>query len=146
VKTILLSIVFLLGVLLAMHLAMNSRVGVIIHNQRVSNVLFWSIGALAAWVISASAWQGSTVKAIGEVNPVLLLAGVLGATIVFGVSWIIPQAGARGVFISLIAGQIFGGMVLSQYGWLGSPVQKASWLNVVGALVMLGGVVLATRT
>jgi transporter family-2 protein len=48
--------------------------------------------------------------------------------------------------ITLLAGQIVGGMVMSHYGLLGSPVQPVSMMNLVGALVMVAGVLLATRT
>jgi transporter family-2 protein len=56
----------------------------------------------------------------------------------------LPQVGARGMFITLIAGQILGGMIFSHFGWLGSPVQRISLLNGLGALAMLGGALLAT--
>ena len=46
--------------------------------------------------------------------------------------------------ISMLAGQIFGGMILSHFGWLGSPVQRVTLTNLLGALVMMGGVVMAT--
>jgi transporter family-2 protein len=46
--------------------------------------------------------------------------------------------------ITLIAGQVLGGMILSHFGWLGSPVKPISLMNVLGAAVMIGGVVLAT--
>jgi bacterial/archaeal transporter family-2 protein len=36
-------------------------------------------------------------------------------------------------------------MALSHFGWLGSPVQPLTLTNVVGALVMIGGIYLATR-
>jgi hypothetical protein len=49
------------------------------------------------------------------------------------------------MFITLIAGQVLGGMILSHFGWLGSPVQKITIPNLVGAAVMIGGVVLATH-
>lgn len=135
-----------LGVVLAVHLAMNSMVGSTLNNPRVSNALFWCIGALSALAISLSAWRSGTLTDLQRVHPLLFLAGVLGASLVFGIIWLIPQVGARGVFIALIAGQVFGGMMLSQFGWLGSPVQKVSLLNVVGAFVLLGGVLLATRS
>ena len=51
---------------------------------------------------------------------------------------------AAAVMIMLIAGQVLGGMILSHYGWLGSPVQHITLMNIVGAAVMIGGVVLAT--
>ena len=46
----------------------------------------------------------------------------------------------------LLAGQIFGGMLISHYGLLGSPVQPVTLTNLAGALLMLGGVLLATRS
>jgi bacterial/archaeal transporter family-2 protein len=55
-----------------------------------------------------------------------------------------PQVGARGLFLNLLAGQVLGGMILSHYGWLGSPVQKISFINILGAAVMIFGVMLAT--
>ena len=70
----------------------------------------------------------------------------MGATLVFGIAWVIPQIGAGPMTFSLLAGQIVGGMVISHFGWLGSPVQPVSMTNLLGALVMLGGVYLATRT
>jgi len=36
-------------------------------------------------------------------------------------------------------------MVLSHFGWLGSPVQRVSLTNLAGAAVMIVGVLLATR-
>jgi transporter family-2 protein len=36
-------------------------------------------------------------------------------------------------------------MVLSHFGWLGSPVQPVTMRSALGALVLLMGVVLATR-
>jgi transporter family-2 protein len=79
-----------------------------------------------------------------NVHPLLFTAGALGASLVFAIVWLMPQVGARGLFLNLLAGQVLGGMILSHYGWLGSPVQKISVVNVLGAAVMIFGVVLAT--
>lgn len=135
-----------LGVVLAVHLAMNGKVGASLNNARVGNAVFWCIGALAAVIIGASGWQSGVLSGLRQVHPLLLTAGAVGACLVFAIAWMLPQAGARGVFITLIAGQILGGMVLSHFGWLGSPVQRISLVNVTGALIMLGGVALATSS
>ena len=79
---------------------------------------------------------------LARVHPVLLTAGLMGASLVFAIAWLIPQIGAGPMTFALLAGQIVGGMVLSHYGWLGSPVQPISPINALGALVMLGGVFL----
>ena len=135
-----------LGVVLAVHLAMNGKVGASLNNARVGNAVFWCIGALAAVIIGASGWQSGVLSELRQVHPLLLTAGAVGACLVFAIAWMLPQAGARAVFITLIAGQILGGMVLSHFGWLGSPVQRISLVNVTGALIMLGGVALATSS
>lgn len=133
-----------LGIILALHLAMNGEVGAAIGNPRMANALFWSVGACAAIVIGLTGWDPRALAGLRQVNPVLLIAGALGACLVFAIAWMLPQIGARGMFITLISGQILGGMLFSHFGWLGSPVQRVTLLNGFGALVMLGGVYLAT--
>ena len=135
-----------LGVVLAVHLSMNGEVGASLKNPRVGNALFWCIGALAAVIIGATGWQGGALDGLKDVNPILLTAGAIGACLVFAIAWLIPREGAAAVMIMLIAGQVLGGMVLSHFGWLGSPVQKITLTNILGAAVMIGGVLLATRS
>src|SRR5882757_5300189 len=133
-----------LGIILTLHLSMNGKVGAVIGNPRVGNALFWSIGAVMAILIGASGWQAGALASLKQVNPILLTAGAIGACLVFAIAWMLPQVGARGMFLTLISGQILGGMIFSHFGWLGSPVQRTSLINAFGALVMLGGALLAT--
>jgi transporter family-2 protein len=133
-----------LGVVLAVHLAMNGRVGSVLNNARVGNALFWCIGAVGALCIGLTGWQSGALAPIRQIHPALLMAGVLGASLVFAIAWLIPQVGAGPVMITLLAGQVIGGLVMSHYGWLGSPVQPITIPKIAGVLVMIGGVVLAT--
>ncbi|MGI8961103.1 MAG: DMT family transporter [Bryobacteraceae bacterium] len=135
-----------LGIVLAVHLAMNGKVGSMLSNPRVANALFWCVGAVAAVIIGLTGWRSGALNGLRNVHPILLTAGALGACLVFAIAWLLPQVGARAVFITLIAGQVLGGMILSHFGWLGSPVQQISLTNIFGAVVMIGGVVLATYT
>ncbi|MCW5978344.1 MAG: DMT family transporter [Bryobacteraceae bacterium] len=134
----------LLGVVLAVHLAMNGKVGASIANPRVANAVFWFIGALTAVVIGLTGWRQGALAPIAKVHPLLLTAGALGACLVFAIAWLIPRIGAGPVMISLLAGQILGGLVMSHFGWLGSPVQPVTMMKLLGVLVMIVGVVLAT--
>jgi len=143
-KTPLYGLTVFLGIVLAVHMGMNGKVMSSMGNARVGNALFWCIGALGALIIGATGWQTGALGGLKEVNPVLLTAGLMGACLVFGIGWLIPQVGAGAVMITLLAGQILGGMVMSHFGWLGSPVKPISLANVIGALVMVGGVLLAT--
>ena len=133
-----------LGVVLAVHLAMNGKVGSVLANARVGNALFWCIGALTAVIIGLSGWQTGALAPLKQVHPLLLTAGALGACLVFAIAWLIPQVGAGPVMITLLAGQILGGLIMSHFGLLGSPVQPLTIMKIVGVVVMIGGVVLAT--
>src|SRR3954471_1175618 len=134
----------LLGVVLAVHLSMNGKVGAVLNNARVGNALFWCIGALGAVMIGLTGWGSGALQPLKQVHPVLLTAGLMGACLVFAIAWLIPQVGAGPVMITLLAGQVIGGLLMSHFGWLGSPVQPITLTKVAGVVVMIGGVVLAT--
>lgn len=140
------AITVFLGVILTVHLAMNGAVGAAIGNPRVGNALFWCIGAVMALIIGATGWQSGALSGLGKVNPVMLTAGAMGASLVFGIAWIIPQIGAQHMTVMLLTGQILSAMVLSHFGWLGSPVQPVSVTNMLGAAAMIVGAFLATRS
>src|SRR5689334_7845509 len=134
----------ILGIVLTVHLAMNGKVGASINNARVANALFWCIGALGATIIGLTGWESGFLGPIKQINPILLTAGLMGACLVFAIAWLIPHVGAGQLMIVLLAGQILGGLVLSHFGWLGSPHDPISLTKVLGATVMLGGAVIAT--
>ncbi len=133
-----------LGVVLTVHLAMNGKVGAVLNNARVGNALFWCIGAAMALAIGFSGWQAGALGPLKGVNPILLTAGAMGATLVFAIAWLIPRIGAGPFTLTLLAGEIVSGMLISHFGLLGSPVQPLGVKSVIGALIMVGGVVLAT--
>jgi bacterial/archaeal transporter family-2 protein len=143
-KAPLLLFTIFLGIVLAVHLAMNGKVGASLNNPRVANALFWCVGALAAIIIGLTGWKSGALDGLKDVHPALLTAGAFGACLVFAIAWLIPQVGAGAVMITLIAGQVLGGMILSHFGWLGSPIKPISLTNILGAGVMIAGVLLAT--
>jgi len=133
-----------LGVVLAVHLAMNGKVGSVLNNPRVGNALFWCIGAAAALSIGLTGWREGALGPLKNVQPVLLTAGALGASLVFAIAWLIPEVGAGPLMIMLLAGQIIGGLIMSHFGWLGSPVDRITVSKLAGVVLMIGGVLLAT--
>jgi bacterial/archaeal transporter family-2 protein len=134
-----------LGVVLTVHLAMNGMVGAAINNPRVGNALFWCVGAAMALVIGFSGWQSGALRSLSQVNPILLTAGAMGASLVFGIAYLIPRVGAGPFTYALLAGQIVSAMVLSHYGWLGSPKQPITPMGIVGVAVMVIGILLTRR-
>jgi len=134
-----------LGVVLTVHLAMNGMVGAAIGNPRVANALYWCIGAVTAVIVGFTGWRAGALSGLGQVNPLLLTAGVMGALLVFAIAKTIPEVGAGPFFVLLIAGQVLSAMIVSHFGWLGSPVAPISALHATGAVVMVVGVWLTTK-
>src|SRR3954464_7508470 len=105
-KVPLLVFTMFLGVVLAVHLAMNGKVGSVLNNARVGNALFWCIGAVGAVLIGLTGWQSGVLDGLKDVHPLLLTAGAIGACLVFAIAWLIPQIGAGTLMITLLAGQV----------------------------------------
>jgi len=143
-KVHLVAFTMFLGVVLAVHLAMNGKVGAVMNNPRVGNALFWCIGAVGATLIGLTGWRSGALAPLKDVHPLLLTAGALGACLVFAIAWLIPEVGAGTVMISLLAGQVLGGLILSHFGWLGSPVQPITLMKLAGVVVMIAGVLMTT--
>ena len=143
-KLPLLLLMLLIGFVLTLHLTMNSQVGVIVKNQKMGNALFWTIGAITAIIIGATAWDYAALARIKDVPVWLLTAGAMGACLVFGIAWVIPQIGARNAMVLMIAGQVITGMIFSHFGILGSPVDPVSWTKILGVLLLIGGVSIIT--
>jgi len=144
-KTPLLVLSVFFGVILTVHLAMNGAVGAALSNPRVGNALFWTIGAVTAIVIGITGWQSGALSGLSQVNPIMLTAGMMGASLVFGIAWIIPQVGAGPFTVMLLLGQLVSAMVISHYGLLGSPVKPISAMSAGGAVLLFIGAWLSTR-
>ncbi|MFK7846964.1 MAG: DMT family transporter [Rhodothermales bacterium] len=135
-----------LGVILAVHLAMNGQVGAIMKNPKVANAIFWCIGALTAMGIGVTGYSAGAFEPLQDVNKWLLLAGAMGASLVFAISWILQpgRMDAGSFFVTLLAGQIITGLVLSHFGLLGQAVVPLSMIKFIGVALMLGGAAMVT--
>lgn len=130
---------FVVGLIIAAHLAMNADVGKKIDNARAANAAFWVIGAVVAVIIWLASPNRSAITAIKDVNPLLLLAGALGAVLVLALAVIIPEIGAGKTNVLLLAGQVIAGVLISSFALWSSPQESLSVLKMVGVVVMVGG-------
>lgn len=134
----------------------------------VSGCLMASIGAIYALLgsVIGSAIQASTVsffiatvamlvfclcsgnvrqvgKAFSRQHPWWMwLGGVCGAITVYGNAWLIPKIGVGLFAMLLLIGQLVLSLLMEQFGWLGAPKKRISVLQIIGILLMLGGVAL----
>jgi transporter family-2 protein len=143
-KMYLFILMLLMGVVLTVHLAMNAQVGVIVKNAKMGNAIFWTIGGITAIIIGLTSWEPVVFSRLKEVPVWLLSAGIIGAALVFGIAWVMPQIGAAKGFVLMIAGQVLTGLVLSHFGLLGSSVEPVSLFKILGAVLLIVGVSVVT--
>lgn len=79
---------------------------------------------------------------IGQVNKVYLLAGLLGAIIIFSVARGISAIGASYAVTILIVSEILFTFVISLFGFFGETVLAISFTKILGLVLMIGGVIL----
>ncbi len=72
-------------------------------------------------------------------------AGPMGAFFVTMTILAIPRLGAMTVMALLVAGQMVMSMIMDHYGWLGIPSQPVSPGRMLGAVLLLSGVVLIRK-
>ena len=99
---------------------------------------------MAAVLIGLTGLVGNQVslQRLSTVPAYLYLAGVMGAVLVFAIAWLIPRIGAGPAMVTMLTGQVIAGLVISQFGWLSSPVQPINGWNGLGVLLLITGAVL----
>lgn len=142
-KTFYYLLAFVVGMIIAAHLAMNADVGERIENARAANAAFWVIGAVVAVIIWLASPGRSAITRVKDVNPLLLLAGAMGAALVLAIAIIIPRIGAGATNVLQLTGQVIAGILISQFALWSSPRESITVLKVVGIVVMVGGAYMA---
>lgn len=83
-----------------------------------------------AWA-TATPWQWS--------------GGLIGAVYVLAAIVLAPRLGAATLIAAVVAGQMITSLVLDQYGLVGFPVHSLTLVRLLGAVLVIAGVILIQR-
>jgi bacterial/archaeal transporter family-2 protein len=83
-----------------------------------------------AWAVT-SPWQWS--------------GGLIGAVYVLAAILLAPRLGAATLIAAVVAGQMITSLVLDQYGLVGFPVHSLTPVRLLGAVLVIAGVILIQR-
>ena len=136
-------VTFLVGVMLHLPPVMNAAAGRSIGSARVSNGIFWCIAACTAAVIGWNGLIDGTLYRLSSAPLWLLGAGGIGAIVIFTVAVLIPQIGAGNFKVISTLGAVVGGLIISHFGFLGTPQSPITPVRLVGAALMAIGASLA---
>lgn len=73
------------------------------------------------------------------------VGGLLGAVYIVAAIVLAPRLGAATLVAALVAGQMVASLLIDHYGWVGFAVHPVNPLRILGAVLVVGGVVLVQR-
>ena len=73
------------------------------------------------------------------------LGGFLGAVYVGYITWINQQQGVALTFSLVVSGQIFCSLLIDHYGLLGSALRTITLEKIIGAVLIIVGIILIKK-
>ena len=135
-----------IGCSLASQAGVNSQLRLAVNSPIQAAFLSFFIGTVILG--SLSLLQGNSWFKSGSVANIPWWAWLGGAFGAFNIAmsvFLAPKMGALTLAVSVVCGQVVASLVLDQNGWLGYPKIELSLPRVLGALLIVGGVILVSK-
>lgn len=142
-KLILLSLIFVSGVLVALQPSINARLAQKIGLVESSTISF-VVGTIALFIIAMAFGQGSF-RALPQASWWELTGGLMGAFFVSLVILVVPRLGTGSVMAVSIAGQLLAALLLDQFQIFGLRGIPINLTRISGTVLMLLGTWLIIR-
>ena len=137
---------FLGGGLLATQAPTNAILARAGGSPVLAALISFGVGTVALLLVWLATGDRRSLAGLGSVPWYGWLGGFYGALFVGIAAYAAPRIGLASLITVGIAGQIIMALALDHFGALGLPRVPVSALRVVGALLVLGGVVLVRRS
>jgi bacterial/archaeal transporter family-2 protein len=131
------------GISLVMQQALNANLRAELNSAAWSGFMSYFIGVICMAALALALQDPiPSVATAARIPWFAWSGGLFGAIFVALAIFLIPQLGAAAFFALLIAGQMLGSIAFDHFGLLGVPVHPVSAIRVIGAALLVGGVVL----
>lgn len=134
------------GVLLPVQAGLNAQLRVALGSPIAAAFISFLVGTaalgIATLVLRVSFPVG---RAWAATHPVQWSGGMIGAVYVLAAVVLAPKLGAGTLVAAVVAGQMVTSLLLDQYGLIGFPIHPLSPLRLLGAVLVIAGVVLIQR-
>ena len=133
-----------IGLMVALQSAINNQLKIALGGSTLLAALVsFVVGGLCLLGVYWASGQRLSQLALLQNTPWwMLLGGALGAIFVFGSTLLVPRLGLALMISLVVFGQIIMSLVMDHYGWLGVPLREISLTRLLGAGLVLTGVLL----
>ena len=137
----------LTGALLPIQAILNTRLGKQTGGPLMGSLLSFIVGLICLLVLNLV----TNTSAVVNLKPATVmpwyiwLGGFLGAIVVGYITWVNQQQGVALTFALVVSGQIFMSLIIDQYGLFGSLVQPITLEKIIGAVLIIAGLILIKK-
>ena len=137
----------LTGALLPIQAILNTRLGKQTGGSLMGSLLSFIVGLICLLVLNLV----TNTSAVVNLKPATVmpwyiwLGGFLGAIFVGYITWINQQQGVALTFALVVSGQVFCSLVIDHFGLLGSAVRTITLEKIIGAALIIGGIILIKK-
>src|SRR4051812_35607356 len=146
-KYLLMFITLVVGGLLPAQAILNTRLGKLTGGPLMGSLLSFSVGLICLLVLNL----GINTSSVLQFKPAfatpwyIWLGGFLGAIFVAYITWVNQQQGVALTFALVVSGQIFCSLFIDHFGLLGSAVRTITLEKIIGALLIIVGIILIKK-
>jgi len=110
----------------------------------MASLISFSVGLICLLVLNMIINPASivNVKPAGITPWYIWLGGFLGAIFVGYITWVNQQQGVALTFALVVTGQIFCSLVVDHFGLFGSAISTISLPKMIGAVLLIVGIIL----
>ena len=146
-KYVLMVITFFVGAIIPVQAILNARLGRQTSGALMGALLSFLTGTVCLIVLNIIV-NGSAIFNLRQyaTGPwYIWIGGLIGAIFVGYITWINQAQGVALTFALVVAGQIFISMLIDQYGLFGSVVRTITLEKIIGAALIVGGIILIKK-
>ena len=136
-----------IGAILPVQAVLNTKLGKQTGGPMISSLLSFLVGLIGLFIINlvANYTALSNIKLLSVSPWYVWMGGLLGAIYVSCVIFVNQQQGVALTFALVVAGQIFISLLIDHFGLLGSVVRPMSIAKIIGAFLIIAGLVLIKK-
>ena len=136
-----------IGAILPVQAVLNTKLGKQTGGPLISSLLSFLVGLICLFIINlfANYTALSNMKLLSVSPWYIWMGGLLGAIYVSCIIFVNQQQGVALTFALVVAGQIFISLLIDHFGLLGSIVRPVSIPKIIGALLIIAGLVIIKK-
>jgi len=134
------------GVLLPVQAGVNAQLRSVVGSPLTAALVSFLVGTAGLGTAAVILRAPTALGAAWAVSPWWFwIGGLIGALYVVATIVLAPRLGAATLVAAVVAGQMIASLLLDQYGLLGFPTHPMNGLRVLGAALVIVGVILVQR-